>query len=205
MTSMLIPDTAEIIVRASHVPGPPQGQWTYAAYAALPDDGNRYEIIDGVLYMAPAPIPDHENIAALIIGRLVVAIEDTNCGRVFVSPDVHVGSSVLRPDVVVVLREHAGVIAEKNLVGPPDLVVEVASPSTAAYDRDATVGKRGAYARAGIAEYWLIDPELRTIEVLTLNDDVYMSLGIFQGDDRILSRIVAASVIIARSCFPRVG
>ena len=204
MTSMPIPDTAEIIVRASHVPGPLQGQWTYAAYAALPDDGNRYEIIDGVLYMAPAPIPEHEHIIALIIARLVVALDDTGLGQVFTSPYVHVGSSVLRPDVVVVLTAHAGIIAEKNLIGPPDLVIEVASPSTAAYDRDVVFGKRGAYARAGIPEYWLVDPQQRTIEVLTLADDVYTLLGIFQGDDQIQSQIVK-SVLTARSCFPRVA
>jgi Uma2 family endonuclease len=205
MTSMPIPDTAEIIVRASHVPGPFQGQWTYADYAALPDDGNRYEIIDGVLYMAPAPIPIHEHIIALIIARLVVALDDTGLGQVFASPDVHVGSSVLRPDVVVVLTEHAGVIAQKNLIGPPDLVIEVASPSTAAYDRDALFGKRGAYARAGIPEYWLVDPQQYTIEVLALADDAYLSLGVFQGDDQIQSQIVTKAVLIVRSCFPRVG
>jgi Uma2 family endonuclease len=200
-----IPDTAEIIVRASHVPGPFQGQWTYDDYEALPDDGNRYEIIDGVLYFVPTSTPNHQNNIALIIARLVVALDDTGRGQVFASPDVHVGSSVLRPDVVVVLTEHAGVIAQKNLIGPPDLVIEVASPSTAAYDCDAVFGKRGAYARAGIAEYWLVDPQQRTIEVLTLRDDTYTSLGIFQGDDQIQSQIVTAAVLIVRSCFPRVG
>ena len=79
------------------------------------------------------------------------------------------------------------------------------TPSTAAYDRDAVFGQRGAYARAGIPEYWLVDPQQHTIEVLTLADDTYTSLGIFQGDDQIQSQIVTKAVLTARSCFPRVA
>jgi Uma2 family endonuclease len=87
-----IPDTATVVVRASHVPGPPQGQWTFEDYARLPDlDGYRYEIIDGVLYMVPAPIPEHERVAMLIGARLVAAVEDTGLGQVFGSPDIDVG------------------------------------------------------------------------------------------------------------------
>jgi Uma2 family endonuclease len=203
VTTLPIPDTGEIVVRASHVPGPRQGRWTYDAYAALPEDGNRYEIIDGVLYMAPAPIPDHENIAALIIARLVVALEDTGRGRVFVSPDVVVGNSVLRPDVVAVLMGHEYVVSEKNIVGPPDLVVEVASPSTAAYDRDEVFGKRGAYARAGIPEYWIVDPQQRTVEVLLLDGEAYRSHGVFHGEDKIPSHMLTGTSLPARACFPR--
>ncbi len=85
--TLTIPDTAEVVVRASHVPGPPQGQWTYADYCALPDlAGYRYEILAGVLYMAPAPIPEHENVAAIVAARLVTAVEDTGLGRVLTSP-----------------------------------------------------------------------------------------------------------------------
>lgn len=166
-----IPDTAEIVVRAGHVPGPPQGRWTYTDYTALPEDGNRYEIIDGVLYMSPVPIPEHQRIVALIAARLVVAIEDTGAGQVFTSPDVVVGNTVLRPDLTVVLTANAGAVAEKNLVGPPDLVVEIVSPSSAVYDRDAVFGKRGVYARIGVPEYWIVDPVQRTIEVLVLDGE----------------------------------
>lgn len=200
--TLSIPDTAETVVRASHVPGPPQGRWTYADYAALPDDGNRYEIIDGVLYMAPAPIPEHEEIIMLLAAQLVIAIAHTGRGRVFGSPDIDVGDKVLRPDAVVVLREHASVVAEKRLIGPPDLVVEVASPSTAAYDRDAVQGKRGAYARIGVPEYWIVDPEAQTIEALALAGDRYDSLGVFHGDDRVVSRVLPDLDLLARRCFP---
>ncbi len=203
MTALAIPDTAETVVRASHVPGPAQGRWTYQDYAVLPDDGYRYEIIDGVLYMAPAPIPEHEHSAALIIGRFIAAIEDTNLGYVMVSPDIDMGTIVLRPDVVVVLNDNLAIIGSKKLIGPPDLVVEIASPSTAAYDRDPEQGKRGAYARGGVRESWIADPSTRSIEVLSLNGDYYRSLGSFEGDQTPASEVLPNIQFSVRSCFPR--
>jgi Uma2 family endonuclease len=198
-----IPDTAETVVRASHVPGPRQGHWTYADYAALPDDGNHYEIIDGVLYMAPAPIPEHENIAALSIAALVIEVEYTDLGRVFGSPDIDVGTHVVRPDAVVVLNTNAGAVEETKLVGSPDLVVEISSPSTAAYDRDATKGKMHAYAHIGVPEYWIADPVTRSIEVFTLEEGNYISLGTFRGDALVPSRVIPTLEIPARRLFPR--
>lgn len=199
-----IPDTADLVVRASHVPGPAQGHWTYADYAALPEpDGYRYEVIDGVLYMAPAPLPEHERVGAVIIGRFVAAVEDTALGQVFISPDIDVGSSTLRPDAVVVLAANAGVVAAKRLIGPPDLVIEIASPSTAAYDRDAATGKQGAYARIGVREYWIVDPQARSIEVLVLADDHYELLGTFTGDEELRSSVLPALALPARRFFPR--
>jgi Uma2 family endonuclease len=199
-----IPDTAAMVVRASHVPGPPQGRWTYEDYAKLGDlDGYRYEIIDGVLYMAPAPTPEHEHIDALIIARLVAAVDDSGLGTVYVSPDIDIGPTTVRPDAAVVLNEHADIIVENRLIGPPDLVVEIASPSTAAYDRDPDEGKRGAYARIGVPEYWIADPLDRSIEVLALEGDHYRSLGVYQGDERLISRLLPGISSPTRRFFPR--
>jgi Uma2 family endonuclease len=96
-----------------------------------------------------------------------------------------------------------GIVEEKRLVGAPDLVVEITSPGTAAYDRDADIGKRGAYARAGVPEYWLADPLTRTVEVLVLEDEAYATLGVAHGDESIPSRVLPDASIPARSCFPR--
>ena len=201
---VIIPDTATTVVRASHVPGPVQGRWTYADYAALPEpEGYRYEIIDGVLYMAPAPMPEHERAGAVLISRLVTAVEDTALGQVFVSPDIDVGGSTLRPDAVVVLNANASVVEKKRLVGPPDVVVEIASPSTAAYDRNANEGKRGAYARIGVPEYWIVDAAARTIDVLVLAGDVYTELGTFAGDAPLRSQVLPQLSLPARRFFPR--
>jgi Uma2 family endonuclease len=200
----IVPDTATTVVRASHVPGPRQGQWTYEDYAALPQvEGFRYEVIDGVLYMSPAPSTGHERIVMTIGARLVQALEDTGLGRVFASPNIAYGPSTLRPDAVVVLEANRGVVADALIVGPPDLVVEIASPSTAAYDREPVEGKRGAYARMGVPEYWLVDPEARSVEVLALEGGAYTALGVFRGDERLLSRALPALDVRARQLFPR--
>ncbi len=198
------PDTAELVVRASHVPGPSQGQWTYAAYAALPDiDGYRYEILSGVLYMAPAPVPDHENIAALVAARLVAAVDDQGLGRVFTSPDIDASGSVVRPDAVVVLNAQLGIVAERRLIGSPNLVVEISSPSTAAYDRDAVHGKRAAYARIGVPEYWILDPTARSVTLLVLTNDHYEEVGVLSGGEHIPSQVLPTFTTPVERLFPR--
>src|SRR6266446_2870835 len=167
-----------IVIPADWVPGPPQGSWTYEDYAGLPDDGHRYEIVNGVLVMAPAP----------------------DLGRVFAGPvDVELGSkNVFQPDVVVILNAHLDRMTQKKIIGAPDLVVEMASPSTAAYDR---LTKYDVYARAGVTEYWIVKPTTRTVEVLVLEDGEYRSLGIFHGQQTLPSRVVAGLTVRVEQFF----
>lgn len=174
------PASLPIIHPADHQPGPPQGCWTYAAYAALSDDGQRYEVIDGVLYMAPAPIPAHQATAALVVFYLLQHVQFAGRGRVLPAPiDVELSPSVVvQPDVLVVLSANVGIIAPTRIIGAPDLVVEVSSPGTAGYDRRQ---KQDAYAHGGVAEYWIADPIARTIEVLVLEAGGYRSRGVFEG------------------------
>ena len=178
-----------VVIPADWVPGPPQGSWTYDDYAALPDDGIRYEIVNGVLVMTPAPSPEHQSISVRLTHYLFVHAELAGLGRVFAAPiDVDLGSkNVFQPDVVVVLNEHLDKVQAKKIVGAPDLVVEIASPSTAVIDR---LSKYDAYARAGIAEYWIVKPTRRTVEVLVLEGGEYRSLGVFNGQQTLPSRIV---------------
>ncbi|MGH2509831.1 MAG: Uma2 family endonuclease, partial [Ktedonobacteraceae bacterium] len=109
--------------------------------------------------------------------------------ELFYAPiDVTVSEKDLfQPDVLVILREHLERIREKRIVGAPDLIVEILSPGSLVIDR---VIKRSAYERAGVAEYWLVDPKQKAIEVFVLEDGVYVSLGLFTGEQRISSRIV---------------
>lgn len=130
-------------------------------------------------------------------------VEDTGLGRGFTSPDFDAGGGVVRPDAVVVLSANAGIITEQRLVGPPDLVVEIVSPSTAAYDRDPVAGKRGAYARMGVPEHWIIDPLARSIEVLRPEGNAYPEPGRFSGDQVARSGVVPTVAIPARRFFPR--
>lgn len=178
-----------MVTPADWVPGPPQGFWTYEDYAALPDDGQRYEIVNGVLVTAPISGPWHQDIVGEILSYLRTHIKLAGLGRVFPGPiDVHLGpKNVFQPDVVVVLNANLHKVGDKKITGAPDLVVEVASPSTAAFDR---LSKYDIYARAGVTEYWIVKPTRRTVEVLVLENGEYRSLGIFSGQATLPSRIV---------------
>src|SRR5690242_3906564 len=132
---MTIRDYEETVVMADWVPGPSQGSWTYNDYAALPEDGNRYEIVQGVLMMPPAPEPSHQGIAGEIYNYLRSQVLDTGRGLVFLSPiDVVLSiSTTTQPDVVVLLKEHLDRVQKKYIAGAPDLVVEVISPGSKTY------------------------------------------------------------------------
>lgn len=178
-----------VVTPADWVLGPKQGHWTYNHYAALPEDGQHYEIVDGVLYMTPAPSIIHQKAAQKLFKRLSGHIEDAGLGEVFIAPvDVELAPDVVvQPDVVVVLNASLEKITATRIVGAPDLVVEVSSPRTAGYDRRV---KQDTYARAGIREYWIADPAAQTVEVLLLEGGEYYSLGVFSGQMALSSRVV---------------
>src|SRR6266566_8359648 len=189
-----------VVTPADWVPGPAQGSWTYDAYAALPDDGQHYEIVNGVLLMTPAPTPEHQDIVGEIYVCLRTHVKLAGLGRVFMGPiDVVLGpKNVFQPDVLVVLNAHLDRIQAKKIAGAPDLVVEVASQSTAAIDR---VTKFDVYARAGVAEYWMVKPETHEVEVFALEDREYRSLGKFSGQQTLSTHIVPGLLIRVEQFF----
>jgi Uma2 family endonuclease len=178
-----------IITLADWVPGPRQGEWTYSDYKALPDDGRRYEIVNGVLLLMPSPSRSHQKTTLEIASYLRTYVQSAGLGEVYIAPfDVELAPDVVfQPDVLVVLNAGLEKVTENGVIGPPDLVVEVASLSTAPYDR---LSKYHEYARARVPEYWIVNPEKRTVEVLVLEGDTYHSLGIFQGQAILSTRMV---------------
>jgi Uma2 family endonuclease len=187
-----VPEILAVTARASGVAGPAQGCWTYEDYAALPADGNRYEIIDGVLYVTPAPNTAHQAAVTLLTMFSTSYVQLTKMGVVFVSPyDVPLStdSDTVQPDILVVLNEHRERITPSRLEGAPDLVVEVSSPSTATYDRRE---KMDAYARAGVPEYWLVDPIAERVELLHFEKGAYVSAGVYGGGAALPSRVLPA-------------
>ena len=139
--------------------------------------------------MAPAPDLGHQSIVLRFSHYLFVYFELAGLGRVFVAPvDVELESkNVFQPDVVVILNAHLDRMTQKKIIGAPDLAVEVASPSTAAYDR---LTKYDVYARAGVTEYWIVKPDSRAVEILVLENGKYRSLGVFNGKATLPSRVV---------------
>jgi Uma2 family endonuclease len=139
-------------------------RFTYEDYVLLPED-HRYEVIDGELFMTPAPTPNHQLILLRIARVLEDYAKDDRKGIVLVAPcDVVLSESdVLQPDVFFVSTERGGIIGEKYIGAAPDLVVEVLSPSTQNRDR---VAKAKRYAKFGVREMWFVDPRAKTVEVL---------------------------------------
>jgi Uma2 family endonuclease len=138
---------------------------TYADFAALPDDLVRRELIDGGVVVTPAPNTRHQD----VLGRLFLAFANhlaaSGGGRVFVAPyDVVLSDhTVVEPDLVFVADDDLGLVTEANLQGAPTLAAEVVSHS-----RTDRVRKRDLYARHGIGEYWVVDPDADRVEVYRL-------------------------------------
>ncbi len=171
--------------------------WCYDDLAAIPDDRNRYEIIDGELIVSPSPIITHQQVSANLHVLLRRALRDPGLAEVLYAPcDVILGPRrVVIPDLVVVRTARAGIITERAIEGVPDLVVEILSPSTAKVDRGR---KQRLFGEVGVPEYWLVDPRARTLEVLTAAPDgVMRRVGLFHDADTAHSPTFALTFAMA--------
>lgn len=137
--------------------------WTRDMVLALPEDGNRYELLGGELLVTPAPNPKHQILVTALLERLGPYLRAEGLGYVLTSPaDVSLdGEQLVQPDLFVVRKTGAVVPARWSEIPLPLLVIEVLSPSTARYDRQV---KRRWFQRAGIPEYWIVDPDARQVE-----------------------------------------
>lgn len=180
---------------------PGQGEWTYEDYLALPDDGTRYEIIEGVLYVVNAPNSDHQTVVTEVSAELRDFIKKEQLGRVLVAPfEVHLSSRSrpVQPDVLFVRAERWPAERIAYFEGAPDLVVEVISPSSVRMDR---VVKFTAYEAAGVPEYWIVNPHARTVEVFTLSSGEYALLGEYTNEEVIQSAVLAGINLVASTLF----
>jgi Uma2 family endonuclease len=145
---------------------------TYRDYAALPDDGRRYELHDGDLSVTPSPGRTHQAIVGRLFAVLLEHVTTRGLGEVYVSPfDVILSDrSVVQPDIVFVAAERLAVLAERGVEGAPTLVVEIISPSTGRIDR---VTKPALYARHRVPHCWIVDPAAHTLEAYVLSGTVY--------------------------------
>ena len=167
-------------VRGLPVAPPGGGEWTVDLLEQLPDDGLRYEILDGILIVSPSPIPVHQR----AIGRIYRLLDD-RCPpdhEAFVTPlDWQPDNRTsLEPDVLVVATDRIG---PKNIQQNPAIVVEVLSASSRRYDR---LLKFGRYAEAGIPQYWIVDPARPSVEVYDLDEQgEYRLVASGSGDESV--------------------
>lgn len=166
---------------------------------------DRVELIDGEVYVTPSPAPDHQRIVGRIFRAIGDALAESGGGEVFIAPlDVVLDdSTVIVPDVVAVLADRAGVVTRKGLSGAPSLVVEVASPSTRRIDSGV---KRDRYARAGVAEYWLLDPASgATIRYSQCVDGGYADVLVMNQDDVLVSATIDGLRVDLKMIFEGIG
>ena len=149
-------------------------QYTYADYFAINDD-KRYEVMEGHIMMVPAPNTFHQRISGRIEFILRQFVIDNDLGEVLYAPtDVVLSNDmVVQPDILFISKERAGIIGEQAIMGAPDLVVEIISPSSSFND---SVKKRELYQRFGVKEYWLVFPEEKAIEIMCLENGIYREL-----------------------------
>ena len=166
----------------------PAGTWTYEDLFSLPDDGRRYEIIEGELYEMPAPNLVHATVVMNLIALLLPIVSSLN-GRLFTAPlDVFFqGADPVQPDIVVILPGWSGSLPLRGPEGAPDLLIEVLSPANRGHD---LLTKRALYARAGVREYWIVDPVSRAVEILALDRDALHTVQRASGDDAVISSLL---------------
>ncbi len=176
-----------------------QGQYTYADYLLTSDD-ERYELINGELIIAAAPSIAHQRVSRNFGVRMSLFVDANGLGEVFMAPtDVYFSeTNVLEPDLLFVSAARTHIIGEANIQGAPDLVIEIASPSTE--DRDGGV-KQELYALFGVLEYWRADPLIQTVEVLRLQGGRFVPIGVYGRTDTLATPLLPGLVIELNEIF----
>ena len=174
-------------------------RYTYKDYLLI-DDDKRYEVIRGGLIMVPAPFTIHQRVLRNIEDVLWNFVREKNLGEVLVAPtDVVLSEdTVIQPDILFISKERLGIIKEAAIMGSPDLIVEIISPSSASYD---TVEKRDIYEEYVVKEYWLVFPQEKAIEILALEDGVYRELCKGRKTGIVMSKIIVGLEVDLKEVF----
>lgn len=174
-------------------------KFTHTDLLSFPEDGKRREIIDGDMFVTPAPRLNHQR----ILRRLALAfenyLEQNPIGELCYSPMDVIFSDfdVLEPDLLLVLNERKEIMQDW-VRGAPDLVIEILSPTTAARDRGV---KLRTYARFGVREYWIVDPDESAIETYCLTAEGYELIHTFREDDTLTSALLPEFAVPVRTVF----
>jgi Uma2 family endonuclease len=163
-------------------------KFTYQDYLQMPED-KRCELIEGEFHTVPSPSTSHQT----LVKRLFTAIDDhvvaLGLGDVLFAPlDVVLSDeNVVQPDILFVSKGRSHIITEKNVQGAPDLVIEITSPATVQRDKGI---KRKLYARFGVREYWLVDSENKTIDVMILAKSGFETAKAYKAGETLTSPLL---------------
>jgi len=157
---------------------------TYKDYLAMPDDGRRYEILDGEVAVSATPVTLHQLIVGNLYWVLRGHVHGRRLGQVYLSPITVIlaNTTVVEPDLVYVDTGRAGLVTDRGIRGAPTLAIEVLSPSTATSDRGP---KFQLYARHGVPYYWIADTDARVLEGYELTTGGYRLVDRLQGEGQV--------------------
>ncbi len=175
---------------------------TYDDYLTLPNDGKRYELLEGELFMTPAPTTEHQQ----ILLRLLRILDDfsihNKTGTVFPAPtDVVLSmTDVVEPDIIYISKEREHIITKRNIIAAPDLVIEILSEGTETVDRTL---KKALYEKYGVMEYWIIDPDQKVIELFVLRDKIFVLIGSYSMNDKFESQLLKGLIVELKTVFQK--
>ncbi|MBI2265541.1 MAG: Uma2 family endonuclease [Armatimonadetes bacterium] len=154
---------------------------TYEDYLSLPDDRNRYQILEGELAVAPSPSVRHQKVSRNLELVLFSHVKARHLGEILYAPvDIVLDDiNIVVPDMVFVSKARESFIKDKKIAGSPDLIIEILSPSSLRYDR---ISKTQIYAKHGVEWYWIVDADHQTIEEYHLEDHAYKIAGTYERD-----------------------
>lgn len=164
-------------------------KFTYYDYTLLPED-KRYELIEGDLSMTPSPTSRHQIISGNLHFHLSDYVRKKGLGIVLAAPmDVVLSDEdVVQPDLLFISNDRKGIMGEKNIRGAPDLVIEILSPTS--LERDAVI-KRKLYAKHAVREYWIVNPDEKTIEVMTWSEKGFQTVQAYPRGATLRSPLLA--------------
>lgn len=179
---------------------------TIADWDALPaEDGNRYEIIEGELFVSCSPGLTHQRVTANLIGLFVIFFQDNPIGEALPTPGLVLSQfSGVIPDLVVFLNEQSDkIITGERLTGPPNLVIEIISPGAANVERD-RVAKLQLYSKHKVPEYWIVDPWNLTVDQYVSHGSSLTLVQTLHPDERLSSSAIAGFSCLLSQIFKRI-
>jgi len=155
---------------------------TYEDYITLPNDRNRYEILEGELIVTPSPTFKHQEVSRNLLLILHYHIKKNNLGKIVAAPmDVILeDTTVAQPDIIFISKEKYRFVTKRGIECAPDLLVEILSPSSKRYDR---VSKMQIYGKHSVTWYWIVDPDSSTVEEYRIEKGNYVLAGTYQKSD----------------------
>ena len=166
-------------------------KFTYKDYKNLPEsEAKRYELLGGDIVMVPSPTTYHQRISANLQYILQQFVRRHDLGIIYSAPcDVLLSQeNVVQPDIFFISKKRAHMIKEEYIQGAPDLVIEILSPATSGRDR---TYKRTLYGRYSVQEYWIVDPDEQSIEVLTLGETGFKIVSVYRKAETLKSPLLS--------------